>query len=501
MKKKLILTILTLSIILTSLSSAIAVSVSDFGDIQSGDWFYSAVNFVIEKNMFNGTSSSTFSPQSTMERGMFVTVLGRYGKVTPTVPEKDSGIVTKDDVRMRSEPTILESNIIATLDINTKVYIIGMADDLDDPSYSWYYVNYDGKEGYIRADLMEPLIALFIDVPEDEYFAGYVYWAYNSGIADKSGYDTFSPHAAITREQICSMLYNYALSRNYEMKATKDPINFTDASQVNPEYAVAVTAMQRAGVIDGYPDRTFRPTSGATRAEVSAMLMRFILAIGYTPANEPSFDASGNYIWGAPAPAGSAVSASYLDDACFIGHSLIVGMQTAFKLPNTDFYAFNGASARSIMTYTSFPVEGNENGVGTLAEAMDENDYGKVYIMLGANEAGTAAYHRDSFYSNLDAVIDLVRQTQPNAKIYLFSFTPVTQGYSESSANLSRDNILKYNDVIKRLCRENRLYYLNVFDHLQVENGFIPESAAYDGLHITGTEYAKIKAYILSHAV
>lgn len=46
-------------------------------DVKSTDWFCSAVSYVSSKGLFSGTTAITFSPQLSMTRGMFVTVLYR----------------------------------------------------------------------------------------------------------------------------------------------------------------------------------------------------------------------------------------------------------------------------------------------------------------------------------------------------------------------------------------------------------------------------------------
>ena len=53
-----------------------AASISDFTDVKPGAWYYDAVEYAVEKGLFNGTSATTFSPGQSMTRGMFVTVLG-----------------------------------------------------------------------------------------------------------------------------------------------------------------------------------------------------------------------------------------------------------------------------------------------------------------------------------------------------------------------------------------------------------------------------------------
>ena len=59
----------------------------------------------------------------------------------------------------------------------------------------------------------------------------------------------------------------------------------------------------------------------------------------------PGFSINAGVQFGVPVPESAAVNDSYFDDACFIGHSLVVGMSDYFRLPNADFYAVNGISA------------------------------------------------------------------------------------------------------------------------------------------------------------
>ncbi len=52
-------------------------STGKFKDVNTGHWFYNAVNYVTSKNIMNGMSSTEFGPNTTITRGMFVTVLYR----------------------------------------------------------------------------------------------------------------------------------------------------------------------------------------------------------------------------------------------------------------------------------------------------------------------------------------------------------------------------------------------------------------------------------------
>lgn len=48
-----------------------------FRDVNENDWFYDDVKYTFEKNIMNGTSEKTFSPDTATTRGMIVTILWR----------------------------------------------------------------------------------------------------------------------------------------------------------------------------------------------------------------------------------------------------------------------------------------------------------------------------------------------------------------------------------------------------------------------------------------
>lgn len=58
-------------------TGTVIVNTNKFLDVSNSDWFYDAVVFSSENGLFTGTSESAFSPNSSMTRAMFVTVLYR----------------------------------------------------------------------------------------------------------------------------------------------------------------------------------------------------------------------------------------------------------------------------------------------------------------------------------------------------------------------------------------------------------------------------------------
>lgn len=89
-------------------------------------------------------------------------------------------------------------------------------------------------------------------------------WSVKAGVSDGT-----NPTGNITREQLAAMLYRYAKLKGYDVSAGEDTniLSYDDAFSVS-EYAVG------AGIING-DNNNLKPTTGATRAEVATMLMRF----------------------------------------------------------------------------------------------------------------------------------------------------------------------------------------------------------------------------------
>ena len=58
-----------------------------FADVSGNVWYASAVNYVVDKGLMNGTGEDKFSPNADTTRGMIVTVLARLdGKSTAGTP-------------------------------------------------------------------------------------------------------------------------------------------------------------------------------------------------------------------------------------------------------------------------------------------------------------------------------------------------------------------------------------------------------------------------------
>lgn len=116
----------------------------------------------------------------------------------------------------------------------------------------------------------------FTDVKTNSSYLPYIEWACKMGIMQGIGNNRFAPTQAVTREEMAEIYANYAKVTGYTLPVTREVISFTDSENIGSTYKMAVTDMQQAGVLLGENNNRFNPKSSATRAEVSAMLYRYI---------------------------------------------------------------------------------------------------------------------------------------------------------------------------------------------------------------------------------
>ena len=116
---------------------------------------------------------------------------------------------------------------------------------------------------------------VFEDVAVDDWYGQAVAWAANEGIASGTSAETFSPNAAVTREQLAALLCNFAAQQGVDTTARSDLSNFDDAATVSDWAQDAVSWAHAEGLIAGTSATTLSPQGEATRAQLAAMLVRF----------------------------------------------------------------------------------------------------------------------------------------------------------------------------------------------------------------------------------
>ena len=116
----------------------------------------------------------------------------------------------------------------------------------------------------------------FTDVADGDWYADAVNWAASEGIV--AGYEdqTFRPNDPITREQLAAMLMNYAAWKGEDVSARADLSSYNDAASVSSWAAETVQWAVAEGLISGMPGNLLEPQGSATRAQMAAILERFL---------------------------------------------------------------------------------------------------------------------------------------------------------------------------------------------------------------------------------
>lgn len=186
--------------------------------------------------------------------------------------------------------------------------------------------------------------------------------------------------------------------------------------------------------------------------------------------------------------ASTEYSPEFFDRGLIIGDSISVGLVNYGYLKSENVFAQIGLTPASVLTTD---IDGTT--VYTKAAGLNP-DY--ICIMLGTN--GLSYLSEDFMAEKMSEFIDGLRQTCPNAKIFLVSIPPVTAEH-ESEKPEKIENITKYNEHISKLADEKSAPFVNTFELLQDSDGYLAaDYAENDGLHLKAAAYPVVLSAIQS---
>ena len=326
------------------------------------------------------------------------------------------------------------------------------------------------------------------DLNSSSTFSSAAYWAVNNGLMKL--YDgQFLPGNPVSREALCLALQGCLTIVKGNLPVLNSRFQFYDGPSMYPREREAAALMQQAGVLIEEKDGFFYPFNPVSVLEAEQIILRFLggltdiyrsVPVSTVPESEPVDDA-------------------WFDDACFIGHSQVVGMERYFELENPDYYAVIGHTAQDVL---DFPYYNMPTGrMGTLKKSLENGRYGKVYIMLGINDCSDREDRINEFKAPMRKILDIVCETQPDATIYILSVAPVGR-YTRMNIIYNPDNVILYSQALKDLAREYDAEYLDLFRLMSDSEGYLLSNFdAGDGIHFIGSEYAVIKDFLKCRTV
>lgn len=168
-----------------------------FNDVKSGDYFYDAVNWAVEKGITTGTSATTFSPNASCTRAQIVTFLWRAsGSPEPKTASNPFTDVAANAYYCKAVLWAVENGI--TTGTSATTFSPGApCTRAQGVTFLW---RANGSKAASAA-------ASFTDVASDAYYAPAVAWAAEQNVTGGVGNGLFSPDTTCTRAQNVSMLY------------------------------------------------------------------------------------------------------------------------------------------------------------------------------------------------------------------------------------------------------------------------------------------------------
>ncbi len=257
-----------------------------------------------------GDAAVTLSLSENGSVTLDVTVDGKTADVTvkaalPAVEDSQVLVMVKEDgtEEVIRKSLVEDGTAYAYLPAGCTVKAVDNSMEFEDVGDSWYteYVDFVSSHGLFigvsetefapqanmtRAMLVTVLFRLedepegftglkFGDVKDDSWYTDAVAWASELGLVN--GTDRgFEPNANISREQIATILYRYVQYVELDTGAKGDVTKFNDGSEVSSWASDAMAWAVGAGLFEGDGTGRLNPKGDATRAEVSALMIRLV---------------------------------------------------------------------------------------------------------------------------------------------------------------------------------------------------------------------------------
>ena len=193
------------------------------------------------------------------------------------------------------------------------------------------------------------------------------------------------------------------------------------------------------------------------------------------------------------------VEDDYFADAVFIGDSRTVGMFEYGGLEEiSTFYASTGLTVYKIFDSEIVSVPDERKKI-SVEEALEQNSFAKIYLMIGINEMGTGTV--ESFLEKYQEVVRHLQELQPDAIIYLQAIIKVTAERSAQGDYINNEGIIARNEGIAKLADNEKIFFLDVNPMICDDTGGMIPEYTFDGVHLKAKYIEIWKDFLKTHAI
>ena len=192
------------------------------------------------------------------------------------------------------------------------------------------------------------------------------------------------------------------------------------------------------------------------------------------------------------------VSDDYFDDAVFIGDSRVVSLYEYSDWKEATYYCSSGMTLGGVFKDPTGRWK-DGNWKVNIADALQQKQYKKVYIMLGINDMGMGDL--DYFMNHYTDMVNQIHEWQPDAIIYIMSIMNVSAERNAQGDYINNEAIRVRNERLKELDNGRDTFYLDINSVVCDENGYLNTEYTFDGVHLYAQYVPLWTDYLKTHAI
>lgn len=155
--------------------------------------------------------------------------------------------------------------------------------------------------------------------------------------------------------------------------------------------------------------------------------------------------------------------------------------------------------------YVNSGIAGNttKDILDNLEERVYRYNPTKVFILIGTNDYKENVKNSD-ISDDIRKIVQEIKENRPNAKIYVQSIYPINNSddskiNKENVEPRSNSEIEDTNKLIKELCKEENVTYIDVYSELIASDGALDLRYTKDGLHLNDLGYYIVSKKLISY--
>lgn len=116
----------------------------------------------------------------------------------------------------------------------------------------------------------------YADVADSKWYSNAIAWMKEVGLTNGKGNNTFGTEDPITREELATFFYRYAAWKNGDMADSGKIAGYADFVKISDWAVKAMSWTNGKGLITGESKTDLNPQGRATRAQIAAILHRYL---------------------------------------------------------------------------------------------------------------------------------------------------------------------------------------------------------------------------------